>query len=146
MAATASGRTGVVAAWSRYVTPAFEPGFGGLLTGQVYEPGISVTPLGDTPFVTTQLRLVEPPEPRSRPAKDASKASSTAATRAPSKGTVRRARTNTARSGRRAASWGEWRLDAGTRQVGRAGVAQARRALEAALEQAALEQELSEAS
>jgi hypothetical protein len=47
---------------------------------------------------------------------------------------ARRARA-TIRSGRRAASWGDWQLDAGTRRVGRAGVAQARRALEAAVDQ-----------
>ena len=130
------------------------PASGGLLTGQVYEPGISVTPLGDTPFVTTQLRLVEPPEPSSRPASGTKRAS-----KGPAKGTEqsrsRRGRSQAgkragaatvSRTGRRAASWGDWRLDAGTRQVGRAGVAQARRALEAALEQAALEQELSQAS
>jgi len=81
--------------------------------------------------VTTQLRLVETPEPRPRPARGkATRATSTAPARAR---TTRRARTG--RDGRRAAaSWGDWRLDAGTRQVGRAGVAQARRALEAALE------------
>jgi hypothetical protein len=105
--------------------------------------------------VTTQLRLVEPPEPRTRPAaattnaagkargKSGHKSAGKSTTKAPAKGTVRRARTS---SGRRAASWGEWHLDAGTRQVGRAGVAQARRALEAALEQAALDQQLSQAS
>jgi hypothetical protein len=72
--------------------------------------------------VTTQLRLVEPPEPRSRPAKGSARA------------TTRRARTASARTGRRAASWGDWRLDAGTRQIGRAGVAAARQALEAAID------------
>jgi hypothetical protein len=100
--------------------------------------------------VTTQLRLVEPPEPTSRPATGTKRAS-----KGPAKGTEQsrsrrgnsRAKTATvSRTGRRAASWGDWRLDAGTRQVGRAGVAQARRALEAALEQAALQQELSQAS
>ena len=44
--------------------------------------------------------------------------------------------------GRRAASWGDWRLDATTRSVGRAGVARARRALE----EAAAAEELSQAS
>ncbi|MFI5053826.1 MAG: hypothetical protein ACHQDE_05645 [Acidimicrobiia bacterium] len=33
---------------------------------------------------------------------------------------------------RRAVSWGDWRLDARTRRVGRQGVAAARRALESA--------------
>jgi hypothetical protein len=46
----------------------------------------------------------------------------------------RRARTTSARTGRRAASWGEWHLDAGTRQIGRAGVARARQALEAVVD------------
>jgi hypothetical protein len=73
--------------------------------------------------VTTQLRLVEPPEPRRRPA-----AKGVART------ATRRARTTSARRGRRAASWGEWHLDAGTRQIGRAGVARARQALEAVAE------------
>jgi hypothetical protein len=83
--------------------------------------------------VTTQLRLVEPPEPRTRP------------TRGKVATAPARARTTRARTGRpdtrKAVSWGDWRLDAGTRRVGRAGVAEARRALEAALES-----ELSQAS
>jgi hypothetical protein len=49
--------------------------------------------------------------------------------------TTRRARATSARTGRRAASWGDWQLDAGTRRIGRAGVAAARQALEAAVEQ-----------
>jgi hypothetical protein len=73
--------------------------------------------------VTTQLRLVEPPEPRPR----ASRAKGPA--RAGS-----RTRTTRARTGRRSASWGDWRLDAGTRRIGRAGVAAARQALQAAVE------------
>jgi hypothetical protein len=82
--------------------------------------------------VTTQLRLVEPPEPSPKRATGAPERSGTASAR-PS---TRRGRTTTAaRTGRRSASWGDWRLDAGTRRVGRAGVASARRALEAALEQ-----------
>jgi hypothetical protein len=82
--------------------------------------------------VTTQLRLVEPPEPRPRPARGkVARTTSTAPTRSR---TARRARTGPD-SRRAAASWGDWRLDAGTRQVGRAGVAEARRALEAAVEQ-----------
>ena len=133
--------------------PAFGPALGGLLTGQVYEAGITVTPQGDTPLVSTQLRLVEPPEPSSRPASGTKRAS-----KGPAKGTEqsrsrrgrsqRLDRTGTAqvsRTGRRAAAWGDWRLDAGTRQVGRAGVAQARQALEAALE-AELDHDLSQAS
>jgi hypothetical protein len=84
--------------------------------------------------VTTQLRLVEPPEPRTRPLRGKVAAAPARAR------TTRRART-VRHDTRRAASWGDWRLDAGTRQVGRAGVAEARRALEAALEN-----ELSQAS
>jgi hypothetical protein len=82
--------------------------------------------------VTTQLRLVEPP----------------ASTKNPKKPSAGRARTRTAavaRSGRRSANWGEWHLDAGTRRVGRAGVAEARRALEAAIE-TAMKDGLSKAS
>jgi hypothetical protein len=84
--------------------------------------------------VTTQLRLVEPPEPRPRPARGKAAAASTGARGGSRVGTTRRARAASARSGRRAASWGDWRLDAGTRRVGRAGVARARAALEAAVE------------
>jgi hypothetical protein len=84
--------------------------------------------------VTTQLRLVEPPEPRPRPV--ATRSTEAAATRrTATRGTAaRRARASSARTGRRAASWGDWRLDAGTRRVGRAGVARARAALEAGVE------------
>jgi len=91
--------------------------------------------------VTTQLRLVEPPEPRPRPA--TGKAATTPAR------TARRARGAIRATGagtdRRAVSWGDWRLDAGTRRVGRAGVARAREALEAAAE-TALDHGLSQAS
>jgi len=81
--------------------------------------------------VTTQLRLVEPPEPRPVTAAGGPQRSA----KAPSRATTRRGRTTgAARTGRRSASWGDWHLDAGTRRVGRAGVANARRALEAALE------------
>ena len=71
--------------------------------------------------MSTQLRLVDTPV-LSRPAA--------------------RARVRSDAPSRRAANWGEWRLDARTRSVGRAGIAAARRALE---EAAACEQ-LSEAS
>lgn len=110
--------------------------YGGVLTGQVYEAGITVTPPGDTPDVTTQLRLVEPPEPRARAAARpaGARAAATRATPTTPRGRARSV-AQTARSGRRAASWGEWRLDARTRRVGRAGVARAREVLEAALEQ-----------
>jgi hypothetical protein len=104
--------------------------------------------------VSTQLRLVEPPEPSARTASGTVKRASKTASKGPATGSQpsrsRRGRANVTRSGRhdgrRAASWGDWRLDAGTRQVGRAGVAQARKALEAALEQAAFEHSLSQAS
>jgi hypothetical protein len=43
---------------------------------------------------------------------------------------------------RRSVNWGDWRLDARTRTVGRAGVAAARRALE----EAAASEQLSQAS
>ena len=94
--------------------------------------------------MTTQLRLVEPPEPRQRTARGTVATAARTASTSPAGTSRRRARTTTrttARSGRRAASWGDWHLDAGTRRVGRAGVAQARRALEAVVEQ-----ELSRAS
>ena len=73
--------------------------------------------------MTQQLRLVEPPAPvaSTRP---------TAASRAP-RSTPQRARTGSTRA-RRAASWGDWALDSSTRRVGKAGVAVARQALEAA--------------
>jgi hypothetical protein len=86
--------------------------------------------------VSTQLRLVEPPEPQKVAASGGAKRRARATDRP-------RARTVSGQAGRgrRAASWGEWHLDARTRQVGQAGVARARKALEAAVEQ-----ELSQAS
>jgi len=76
--------------------------------------------------VSTQLRLVEAPTTStSKPSKAA-------------KSSVDEAR----RASRRAVNWGEWRLDARTRSVGRAGVARARRALE----EAAASEDLSQAS
>ena len=95
--------------------------------------------------MSTQLRLVDPPEPRTRPTKAVAKGATSASSPTTAKGSNRprrataRATTGRVRSGsgsaRRAASWGDWRLDAGTRRVGRAGVAAAREALEAVLEQ-----------
>ena len=96
--------------------------------------------------MTTQLRLVEPPEPGPRPAAGTAKRSGTSPAKGAPKSATRRSAgtprkttpgraTNPARTGRRSASWGDWRLDAGTRRVGREGVASARRALEAALAQ-----------
>ena len=102
----------------------------GVFTGQVYGAGITVTPPGDTPHVTTQLRLVEPPEPGPRPAAGAAKRSARRPPRPRPVGRTARGRATTARTGRRSASWGDWRLDAGTRRVGREGVASARQALE----------------
>ncbi|HLM16783.1 MAG TPA: hypothetical protein VK549_03105 [Acidimicrobiia bacterium] len=98
--------------------------------------------------MTTQLRLVEPPEPSSRPASGTTRRASKGPAKGSEQSRSRRGRSHSwatvartgRRDGRRSAAWGDWRLDAGTRQVGRAGVAQARRALEAALEQTALEQ------
>ncbi|HEU5308561.1 MAG TPA: hypothetical protein VFW97_14630 [Acidimicrobiia bacterium] len=93
--------------------------------------------------MTTQLRLVDPPESRPRPAAGArTRGSKAGASKGAPKGApkgvartaTRRARTASARAGRRAASWGDWHLDAGTRQIGRAGVARARQALEAVVE------------
>ena len=64
MAAIASGRIGVVAAWSRYVTlTPVSSGSRRPAECQASQPGITVTPPGDTPGVSTQLRLVEPPAP-----------------------------------------------------------------------------------
>ena len=64
--------------------------------------------------MSTQLRLVEPPEDR------------------PSRRTPSRARVVTNARRRRARWHTEWRLDVSTRQVGRQGVAAARAALQAA--------------
>ena len=79
--------------------------------------------------MSTQLRLVETPDTTSPKPKKAAKRPKT---------TVAPAR----RGSRRAVNWGEWHLDARTRTVGRAGVARARQALEAA----AASEELSQAS
>jgi hypothetical protein len=80
--------------------------------------------------VTTQLRLVEPPEtPAGRAARPPKRRDRT--TDRPRAASVARSR----RTGRRSVNWGDWQLDARTRKVGRAGVANARRALEAAAEQ-----------
>jgi hypothetical protein len=85
--------------------------------------------------VSTQLRLVDPPEPKAT----TSRRRATTARTAPQ----RTARPTPARGGgRRAVNWGDWRLDARTRSVGRAGVARARRALEDAV----AAEELSQAS
>ena len=86
---------------------------------------ISVTPPDDDQLVTTQLRLVDPPEGPAVPASRAAKRSRSAAPR----------QTGTRTSGprvasRRAVRWGDWQLDARTRTVGRQGVAAAREALE----------------
>jgi hypothetical protein len=89
--------------------------------------------------VTTQLRLVEPPEPRASRSPRSPKRRERTADRPRTATVTRSARAG--RAGRRSVNWGDWHLDARTRQVGRAGVARAREALEAALEQ-----ELSQAS
>jgi hypothetical protein len=80
--------------------------------------------------VTTQLRLVDPPEtPAGRAARPPKRRNRT--TDRPRTASVGRS----TRTGRRSANWGDWQLDARTRKVGRAGVASARRALEAVVEQ-----------
>jgi hypothetical protein len=79
--------------------------------------------------VSTQLRLVDAPATRKPKSTKAAKSSRSRV--AP-----------TGRNARRAVNWGDWRLDATTRSVGRAGVARARRALE----EAAAAEELSQAS
>jgi len=87
--------------------------------------------------VTTQLRLVEPPEPRvTASSKSGPKASAKASPKGRAANGPRRATVvRSGRTGRPAVKWGDWRLDAQTRQVGRAGVARAREALEAAADQ-----------
>jgi hypothetical protein len=84
--------------------------------------------------VSTQLRLVEPPAKSvpTRAAKNAAKSVKEGARIAP--------------KSRRAANWGDWRLDARTRRVGREGVAAARRALESAERSAHDGEKLSRAS
>ena len=73
---------------------------------------MTVIPPGDTPGVSTQLRLVEPPGSRPAPKR------------------TRRARVVPAGRARRGARWsGDWRLDAKARRVGQEGVAAARQAL-----------------
>ena len=86
--------------------------------------------------MSTQLRLVEilPPAPRTGKARIRTE---------PRKRSGQQARKATRTApGRRPVNWGDWRLDAGTRSVGRAGVAAARRALQ----EAAASEQLSEAS
>jgi hypothetical protein len=87
--------------------------------------------------VSTQLRLVDTPATETTAAK-ATRRATTTGRKAPKRSAVSAAR----RGGRRAVNWGDWRLDARTRTVGRAGVARARRALEDAV----AAEELSEAS
>ena len=81
--------------------------------------------------MSTQLRLVEPPEaasPKSPTSPKSARPAKAAKSGKRPKTTVAPAR----RGSRRAVNWGEWHLDARTRTVGRAGVARARQALEAA--------------
>ena len=83
--------------------------------------GMNVTPSGDDPGVTTQLRLVDPPPASRAPRKGAKRPASR-----------RRASVVPAARGR-AVHWDvDWRLDARTRKVGRQGVAAAKAALERA--------------
>ena len=83
--------------------------------------------------MSTQLRLVDAPATRKPKSTKAAKSS---------RSSVARTGQITGRNARRAVNWGDWRLDATTRSVGRAGVARARRALE----EAAAAEELSQAS
>jgi hypothetical protein len=77
--------------------------------------------------VSTQLRLVEAPGKPSKRRNHAPKAKATAKLEA-------------ANGARRPVHWGAWQLDEQTRQIGRAGVAAARQALEAAREAQELRQ------
>jgi hypothetical protein len=78
--------------------------------------------------VSTQLRLVDTPATGTTAAKASRRTATTGRT------STKRTRVAPAlRGGRRAVNWGDWRLDARTRSVGRAGVARARRALEDAV-------------
>jgi hypothetical protein len=85
-----------------------------------WRPNMSVTPPGKTAPVAQQLRLVDTP-----------RSTHPRVTR-PGTGRTASGRVATPRA-RRAATWGDWQLDARTRQVGKAGVAAARRALEEAI-------------
>lgn len=87
-----------------------------------------------------QLRLVEPPAPVPPAPKSARGQSRSQTGKQPRKATLAGVRLATPA---RQVSWGEWRLDARTRSVGRAGVAAARRALE---EAATASEQLSRAS
>ena len=88
---------------------------GNLAGAAAYRPasdGISVTPPGDTPDVTTQLRLVEAPG-RSEPRAASKRA--TANTKA-TEGAPRPRQSGRAAAARRPVNWGDWQLDARTRQ------------------------------
>ena len=85
---------------------------------------MSVTPPGDTPGVSTQLRLVEAPAGTVRASAGGRRA---ARGRQTGRAVPRRTR--------RAVRWhDDWRLDADVRRVGRAGVAAARASLGKATE------------
>jgi hypothetical protein len=78
--------------------------------------GISVTPVGDTDFMSTQLRLITKAEAR-KPCRESSSARPLRARRVKPRA-------------RRAVHWqGQWLLDDRTRRIGKAGVASARDAL-----------------
>ena len=81
---------------------------------------MNVIPPGDTPGVSTQLRLVETlPEGPATPAP-----------KRPAASRPRRARAVSTGRARRAARWNtSWQLDAKARRVGREGIAAARQAL-----------------
>jgi hypothetical protein len=91
--------------------------------------------------MATQLRLVDPPPATVRPRPSRARTSSSTPARG-ARGAARLGARTVKGSARRAAQWGEWRLDDRTRQVGRAGIAAAR----AALEQAGNDESLPRAS
>jgi hypothetical protein len=90
--------------------------------------------------MATQLRLVDPPPaPTPRPSRAGSRTRSAAARGTAATRTTTRARAVKG-STRRPAHWGDWQLDARTRQVGRSGVAAARAALQQAIDAETLPQ------
>ena len=105
--------------------------------GQSGGSEINVTPPGDDPGVTTQLRLLDPPETTPAPRRARTTARVTKQGQITKQGRVTATKSGRASgagkvaTARRAAHWaGELHLDARTRKVGRTGVAAAREALE----------------
>ena len=84
--------------------------------------------------MAVQLRLVDPP-PAASPRLPRTSRTTTGVARPAGATRTRTTRARTVKgSTRRAAHWGEWRLDAHTREVGREGIAAARAALRQATE------------